>query len=270
MIKLISNTAYLTIQEIFQSRVYQLLLIVSLCTPIVAYLLSSLFLVDIGKVYMDGVLGMFHLVSLVFVLFLAASILARDIERKVCYLFVVPPANRGTYLFGRFFGFMFIYYVMSLLLILVSVASAEVIFKGVDALYLSGYTPFNLFLLLFLHSLQYVALLGFAFFIASWATGLAEVMFFALMGFLISWILPSILGVINPASGTEQGSAILYAMLSAVYLVLPHLNAAEASLMLVHGNVIEKSDVILFCLDHVSYTAVFFGLAIWFFQRRDL
>jgi len=76
--------------------------------------------------------------------------------------------------------------------------------------------------------------------------------------------------VVNPSSGTEQSSVMLYEFLQMIYQLLPHLDAATVSLMLIYGDEIPMSDVLLFCLEHLSYAGVCFCFAIWIFQRRDL
>ena len=270
MLKIINNTIALTFLEVVQSRVYQVLLVMALLSPLFAYFLSSLFLVEIGKVYMDGVLAAVHFLSVIFTLFIVSSILVRDISHKVCYLLVVQPATRESYLMGRFFGFLVTLLILITVVGLVSIGAGFLIFLDEMQLYVAGYTWSNISLLIFLHSFQYVSLLGFIFFIVSWATGLAEVMFFSMLGLTISWALPQVLVLLNPEFGGEQKNAVLFEFLRTVYQILPHLNGSDISLALTHGASLSFSAISLYILEHLGYAGVFLGLAVWVFNRRDL
>ncbi|MDQ7001069.1 MAG: hypothetical protein Q9N02_00075 [Ghiorsea sp.] len=266
--KYMINIGRFTFLDIIQGRVYQILLLATVFAPLFGALLSSLFMVDIGKVYMDGVMGVFHFVSIVFTLFIAGSLLARDIEQKVCYMFVVPPLSRASFLGGRFLGFIFAYIMMVMLIMVESTLIGYVVFSQTAAFYMAGYSWFNMSLLIALHACPYIAILGFVFFIVSWATGLAEIIFFSSMGLLLSWVLPSILLVIHNDTDSQT---FLFTILSLIYGVLPHLNGAMISAALTHGNIsLSFADICAYVIEHIAYAGVFFGLAIWFFNRRDL
>lgn len=263
------NIGRFTFLDIIQGRVYQILLLTTVFAPLFGTVLSSLFMVDIGKVYMDGVMGVFHFISIVFILFIAGSLLARDIEQKVCYMFVVPPLSRESFFWGRFLGFIFAYIMMIVLLMVESALIGAFIFSQTAAFYMAGYSWFNMSLLVVLHACPYIAVLGFVFFVVSWATGLAEIIFFSSMGLLLSWILPGILLVIQ--NDVDSQFPFLFSILSLVYGVLPHLNGAMISAALTHGEIsLSSADVWAYVIEHIAYAGVFFGLSIWFFNRRDL
>ncbi len=265
------NIAGLTLLEVVQGRVFQILLATTLLAPLFGAILSSLFMMDIGKVYMDGVMAFVHFTSMVFVLFITASLLARDIEQKTCYLLVVQPASREAYLMGRFFGFVLVYILMIGLLVIESVMIGELIFFGKPDIYLAGYSWLNMSLLIFLHSFQYIALLGLIFFIVSWATGLAEIMFFSTMGLVLSWVFPQLLLVMGQSHSAEESPVFLYQMFELIYQLLPHLNGANIALLLTHGDEsLTITDMSIYMMEHIGYAGVLLGLALWMFRKRDL
>ncbi|MDQ7004203.1 MAG: hypothetical protein Q9N67_04495 [Ghiorsea sp.] len=265
------NITKLTWLEVVQGRVFQILLASTLLAPLFGAVLSSLFMMDIGKVYMDGVMAFVHFISMAFILFIAASLLARDIEQKVCYLLVVQPASREAYWIGRFFGFVLAYVLLVSLLVIESVLLGEFIFSAKAAVYLAGYSWLNMSLLIFLHSFQYISLLALVFFIVSWATGLAEIIFFSTMGLILSWVFPQLLLVMGQSQGVEGAPVLLYQIFEWIYQLLPHLNGANIALLLTHGDErLTVADMSLYIMEHVGYAGVFLGLGIWLFRQRDL
>jgi len=269
--KLTINMAWFTVLEVVQGRVFQILLISTLVAPLFGVLLASLFMIDIGKVYMDGVMAVVHFLSMVFVLFIVASLMSRDLEQKVCYLFVVKPANRVTYFWGRFFGFLSAYAILVLALFVISGFVGELFLSGKPELYLAGFSVSNLFSLIFLTSFQYISLLGLVFFIVSWATGFAEIILFSSVALLFSWVFPPILAVIGGGPTLGDSSSLLYEFLNIIYHVLPHLNGGNLLLNLTHQQTgISLSDFMIYCLEHIGYAGVLLISGIWFFKRRDL
>lgn len=268
--KYMINIMKLTFREVIQSRSYQSLVAIALLAPIFGLILSSLFLVDLGKVYMDGAMAISHFLSIIFVLFVSAALLARDVEQKVCYLLVIKPSNRGIYLGGRFLGLLFAYATLMALVALLSMVVGDIYLGNKMEFYQSGYVWYAMFELIFLHAFQYIALLAFVFFIFSWATGAPEIMLFSAAAILFSWAFPPILLAMNNPDVAQEVPALLQNLLHWIYECLPHLNGASIALELTHGRGLPDSAMALYVLEHLSYAGVFFMLAYYFFSRRDL
>ncbi|MDX8380476.1 MAG: hypothetical protein R8M14_00005 [Ghiorsea sp.] len=264
------NITKLTFLEVFQARTYRILLSSTFLVPIFGFLLSSLFLVDLGKVYMDGMIGMVHLFSIVFILFVAVGLLSKDIEQKICYFLLSAPATRISYLFGRFTGLLGVFALMLLLIALESSLAGYYYVGNIAEIYQSGFVWTNVFELIFLHSFQYIALLGFVFFVFSWASGAAEIMLFSTTAFLFSWVFPPILLALQNPEVASKVPPFIYKFLEFLYQLLPHLNGSSIALEIAHGKDVSFFSMAIYCLEHASYTAVFLMIAIWFFSRRDL
>ena len=264
------NITRFTSLEVLQARIFQVLLGVTLAAPLFGVVLSSLFMMDIGKVYMDGVMSVSHFISVIFILFITASLLARDIEQKVCYFLVVQPSSRKAYLFGRFLGFILMYLLLMTLLSLESVVVGTVLFHDSLPVYVSGFTWFNMSSLVFLHAFPYIAVLGFVFFIASWATGFVEIIFFSLAGLLLSWVFPQVLPAIYQVGSGTEPSTFLYYIFDTLYNLLPHLNGADIALALTHDQSLSAKEIVLYLIEHIAYAGVLMGLAVWQFEKRDL
>ncbi len=260
----------LTFLEVIQSRIFQVLAAATLLAPLFGFVLSSLFLVDIGKVYLDGVLGVMHVLSMGFVLFISAGILARDLEQKVCYLLVLEPSSRIIYMLGRFCGLTLVFFGFIGLVVLSGSIFAHFYIAIKSEFYQSNYAWQHLAALIFLHGFQYWALLGLVFFIFSWATGMVEIVVFASAGLLLSWIFPPILRAMQSQEVAEQVPLKIQSILNFGYNLLPHLTGGEIALALVHGKSIGAIEILWYIVEHTAYAGLLLSIAIIMFSRRDL
>ena len=256
--------------EVIQSRIFQVLAAATLLAPLFGIVLSSLFLVDIGKVYLDGILSVMHVLSVGFVLFISAGILARDLEQKVCYLLVLEPSSRVVYMLGRFFGLTLVFLVLIGLVVLSGSILGHFYIAAKSEFYQSGYAWQRLAELIFLHGFQYWALLGFVFFVFSWATGMVEIVVFASAGLVFSWVFPPILRAMQNQEVAEQVPLQIQSILNFVYNLLPHLNGGDIALALVHGKSIEATNILWYIVEHTAYAGLMLSVAIIMFSRRDL
>ncbi len=260
----------LTWLEIWQSRSYRIMLVLALLAPALGIVLGSLFMVDIGKVYVDAIAASSQVLAMVYFIFLVVTMMSRDIFDRICYMLLTPPVTRMDYYIGRFVGFQ-MGFVALLLLLLLSSAIVGLLYIGEKpAFYQSGFSPWLLAWMVFFHFVQYISILGVIFFIVSWSSGNVETMLFSIAVLLFAWVFPPVLKAMqNPdvASDTPGGVVLL---LQWVYEVLPHLQGAEISLSLAHGVAISLADTLLYVAEHVLYALVCFILGLLIFQRRDL
>ncbi|MDX8384094.1 MAG: hypothetical protein R8M45_08430 [Ghiorsea sp.] len=264
------NLTTFSFWEVCQGRVYKILLAAILLMPLLAIMLSSLFLFDIGKVYIDAVIALTHVLMIIYILFVCVSLLARDIEQKVCYLLLAYPAGRISYVCGRFAGFLLALFVLLLALSVVNAAVGEWYIGSMNELYRSDFSWQSLVAIITLHAFQYIAILGVVFFIFSWATGAAEIMLFSSVVILFSWVFPPILLAMQRQDVAAKVPGFLQQFLDVIYQALPHLNGGSIALELSHAKALQAGDIGVYLLEHVAYAGVMLMLALWKFSKRDL
>lgn len=262
--------SHLTCLELLQSRAMRSLIATLLLLPFASFIFTNLFLMDIGKVYVDTMAGLSHLVAIIYILFFAAPLLARDIEAHVCYFLLTPPVSRPQYLLGRFFGITLIFI---LLLILLSIVGTFGVWLVLDNNYLvhqSGLTLPRIAVLAFFQFFHYISLLGVTVFIFSWATGMAEIMLFTSMVTFLCWVFPPIIQALQNPDVAKDMPAWVTRLLESTYSLLPHLNGSEIASSLAHAISIGIAPAAYYTLEHLSYAAITVILGIWLFNRRDL
>ncbi len=262
--------AHLTLFELWQNRTFKTLLTVALLTPLLAVGLSSLFLYDIGKVYVDVVAAMAQLLAVVFFIFLVVTLLSRDIFDRIVYVFLTPPMSRRDYYIGRFLGIVAVFVLLLLVLLLSSVLGAWLYLDGLSDMYQSGYKWNYLGQLVFFNFFQYISILGFIFFVVSWSSGNAETMLFTLAMLIFSWIFPPVLAALQSPDVMKDTPEFVVYFLQWIYDVIPHLRGADITLSIAHGGSIGYQDTFLYVAEHILYSVIFFALGLAVFKRRDL
>jgi len=261
---------YLTWLELWQSRTYKILLGFALLAPVLGIGLAVLFMIDIGKVYMDSIAAIAHVLAMVLLLFVVVTLLSRDIFDRICYILLNPPATRVDYYWGRFAGVALVFFVLLLVLLGSSALGGFLYVENKDIFYQSNYSWFNLAQLIFFNYFQYISILGVIFFIVSWSSGDAETMLFTVSILIFSWLFPPVLKVMQNAEVAEKTPEFIVVLLQSIYEVLPHLQGSDISLRLAHGISIGWEQGLLYIAEHSFYGVCFFLLGLMIFLRRDL
>lgn len=260
----------LTCLELLQNRAMRSLMAFLLLFPFASFIFTNLFLMDIGKVFVDAMAGLSHLVGIVYILFFAAPLLARDIEARVCYFLLTPPVSRNQYLLGRFAGISTIFILLLVVLSITGTLCAWLVLEGNFAVYHSGLTLSRIAVLAFFQFFHYISLLGIALFIFSWASGMAEIMLFTSLVTLLCWVFPPIIQAMQNPEVVKDIPLWITQLLDAVYGLLPHLNGSEIALALAHGVSIGAVPTTYYALEHISYAVIAVILSMWLFSKRDL
>ena len=262
--------AKLTWLELWQSHVYKSLLVLSLLSPGLAIVMGSLFMVDIGKVYIDTIAAFSQLIAIMFLIFMVVGLLSKDIFDRVCYILLTPPMTRFDYFFGRFLGFMLAFLALLLVLFVASLVIGLLYLGAKPSFYQSGFSGFLLAQLMFFYFFQYIAVLGVIFFIISWSSGAAEAMLFTVALLIFTWVFPPVLQAMQNPDVLRATPNIVMMLLEWVYEIIPHLQGGDISLALAHGETIQVQQGLLYVTEHMVYSVLFFTLGFIFFKRRDL
>lgn len=96
--------ASITIREVLRRRVQVNLLVFGIALVIAAYVMSLLTLGEMHRIISDLGLSAMELIGTLLAVFLGASIVAGDVERRVIYPVVAKPVSRTQYIMGRYAG----------------------------------------------------------------------------------------------------------------------------------------------------------------------
>jgi len=258
-----------TAMEMANQRIYHILAVTLLLLPWLLLIPASLFMLDLGKVFIDLLFTALHAWLLVFLFFLGAPLIARDIEHGTCQLFLILPMPRRNYLWSRFFGFLasfiplFLTYLISAYLAFIFAEQNWAgYFTSGSAIYFSAGAALIL--------LPYIALTAVLFLIASLATGLPEITVFLFSVWMLCWSLPPVLHAIHKTTAIEMTPNWMIWFLKTVNQFLPDLSSSTISLYMAHTKSLSAMNVTGYCVEHIAYTAFAMSFAVVLFNRRDL
>ena len=96
--------AGVTLREALRRKVQVNLLLFGIFLVLASYFVSTLTLGEMHRILSDLGLSTMELVGTLLAVFLGASLVAGDIERRVIYPVVAKPVSRTQYLLGRYLG----------------------------------------------------------------------------------------------------------------------------------------------------------------------
>jgi len=258
-----------TLKEIYSQRIYQILAGMLVVIPWLMLIPTSLFMLDIGKVFIDLLFLCLHGWALVYIFFIACPLLARDLEQGTCHIFLTLPMSRTQYYWSRFAGITS-GFIPLLIVFLVSSSLAFTFAESIWGTYIQtgANTSFIYGTLLIL--LPYIALTAVLFLIASSATGLPEITVFLFSVWLLCWTIPPVLGALQSADIQSSTPDAIVLIIKVANQLLPDLSGSDISLALAHNNPLQSFQVIGYCTHHLAYALLAMLLAITMFKRRDL
>lgn len=265
----ILTLAGFTLREMAGQRIYRILLLSLLVIPWLLLIPTSLFLLDLDKVFMDMLFAAQHAWLVVYLFFLAVPLLARDIEQGICNIFLTLPMSRTGYLWGRFGGVV----CAMLPLLFCFVISASMAFLWAAESW-PGYVAADAWLSFACGSLlillPYLALAAILFLIAAGATGSAEITVFLFSVWLICWTLPPVLEALQSMEVAESTPGWLAMLLQGISQLLPDLSSSRISLRLAHQLSLPPGSVLGYSVQHTAYAVLAMLAATAVFKRRDL
>jgi len=258
----------MSVLEVWHMASFRVLLLGALLSPLLAFVFASLFMLDLGKVFVDAVFACSHLLAVIYLLFLAAPFLAQDLKKRFYFMLVGHGVSRQQYLLTRFIGLA----TMLLLLLLVQAMSAGVaawVCQGLWEDYASSLHPWLVSSGCMLYAVEYLSLIAVAMLLFSWVSGEHELLVMLFLVWLLCWIFPPVLMALQDPEVAEKMPEWMGYAIHGVYQLLPHLNGTLISLHLAHGDLLPFRQVLMFLLEHVAYAAVACMMAVRIFSRRD-
>ncbi|ATX81854.1 ABC-2 family transporter protein [Mariprofundus ferrinatatus] len=260
---------WFTLKEMAGQRIYKTILLTLIIIPWLMLIPTSLFMLDLGKVFMDMLFASQHAWLSAYLFFLAVPLLARDIEQGICSIFLTLPMSREKYLWGRFIGV--VSSILPLLVCYISSSIAAFIWaESTWPVYVSANASLSFSFGSLLILMPYLALAAILFLIAAGATGSAEITVFLFSIWLICWSLPPVLDAMQSSEVAKETPAWIGMLLHSINQLLPDLSSSQISLRLAHSLPLSASSVISYCLQHIAYAAVAIMAATAVFNRRDL
>ncbi len=255
-----------TLKGIFRDRVFQ-----GIMLPAVLFLLipsaASLSMRQVLELSTTLSLSLISFLLLLLSVFLGATSLWKDMERRYTYSVLSLPINRSSYLFGRFLG-------LALFLLLTSAvlgAAACLVVKAA-----AGLSPPDrpvvwswLVLSILFTTLKYILLLAVAFLLSAVSTSFFLPVFGTICIFLAGGVTQQVYEYLNSPSAAAMPSYVK-PLFTAVYYFLPNFAGFDLKVNAIYRIAPNPGGLWLTAAYFLAYTALVMGAASVLFNRREM
>jgi len=257
----------ITLKGIFRDRVFQgimALAVLFLFIPSAA----SLSMRQVTELSITLSLSLISFILLLLSVFLGATSLWKDMERRYTFSVLSLPISRTNYLLGRFWG-------LSLFLVLTSTVLGSV--AGLVIKITSGIYPPDrpvmwgvLALAVVFATLKYILLIAVAMLLSSVSTSFFLPIFGTICTFLASGITQQVYEYVNSPASAQAVSPFLKSLASLVYFLLPNLSGFDLKVNAIYSISLNPSGLGLTVAYFIAYTAMLLGGTALLFNRREM
>ncbi|WP_281184001.1 ABC transporter permease subunit [Trichlorobacter lovleyi] len=262
-----TNIMKITLIGIFRDRVFQgimALAVLFLFIPSAA----SLSMRQVTELSITLSLSLISFILLLLSVFLGATSLWRDMERRYTFSVLSLPLSRSSYLLGRFFG-------LALFLILTSAVLGAVSLLVIKVA--SGMYPparpvvwnYLLLTLLFI-TFKYILLVAVAMLLSTVSTSFFLPVFGTICTFLASGITQQVYEFVHSPASVQAVSPFLKAVASVVYYLLPNLAGFDLKVNAIYSIAPNPQGLAMTVGYFAGYTAILLGSAALLFNRREM
>lgn len=259
---------WVTFLEGIRSRaVYGITLLAGLMMAFTV-VLSGMIMRDVGKVATDFVLTTATFASLLVVLFVGITILARDIERKTVYLALSRAVPRSRYLLARFLGLGLLLALIVALMLLASLATLFLV-KQIYGNYF-GTVSLGLVAVAHLFVLVQMLLLIALSVLFSLVTSSSFITF---MLTAITWLIGSSTQEVKRLVETSDPTLVApvtKALVKLAYYLFPNLALFDLKSVAAHGLAIDLPHLGFALVYGLGYAVAVLSLAVMLFKRKEL
>ncbi len=207
------------------------------------------------------------LLLLVVTLLLGTSSIWRDIERRYTSSVLTLPLSRVTYLLAKYCSIAIVLSLCGGILFVVT----TVVVKIAATQYTSELPIVwgTIALAVAADVLKYFLLTGVAILLSTISTSFFLPFFGTLSLYLAGSASQGVFEYVSGSFGQDISPPIL-AMIKAVYYLLPNFSAFNFKVHAVYALPVKWGEIGFPFIYFVTYTAIFFGLSVWVFNRREL
>jgi ABC-type transport system involved in multi-copper enzyme maturation permease subunit len=261
------NIMQITLKGIFRDRVFQgimALAVLFLFIPSAA----SLSMRQVTELSITLSLSLISFILLLLSVFLGATSIWKDMERRYTFSVLSLPISRSSYLFGRFFGLAMFLCLTSGFLGAVSCLAIKVA-SGMyppERPIVWGYVV----LAVVYATLKYILMIAVAMLLSTVSTSFFLPIFGTIALFLASGVTQQVYEYTNSSASAQSVSPFVKSVASVVYYLLPNLSGFDLKVNAIYSIAPSMQGLALTSGYFVAYTATLLGLAALLFGRREM
>lgn len=257
----------ITLKGIFRDRVFQGIMVLAVLFLFIPSA-ASLSMRQVTELSITLSLSLISFILLLLSVFLGATSLWKDMERRYTFSVLSLPISRCSYLLGRFCG-------LALFLILTSTvlgSAACMMIKVTSGIYPSDRPIVWSWLLLAIvfATFKYILLVGVAMLLSTVSTSFFLPIFGTICAFLTSGITQQVYEYVNSPSAAQLVSPLLKPLVAILYYLLPNLSGFDLNVNAIYAISPNLTGLGITAAYFVAYTAILLGASALLFGRREM
>lgn len=258
---------HITLKGIFRDRVFQgimALAILFLFIPSAA----SLSMRQVTELSITLSLSLISFILLLLAVFLGATSIWKDMERRYTFSVLSLPISRTSYLLGRFLG-------LALFLILTSAilgTVAGLVIKVASSMYPPSRPIIWSYLILAVAfaTLKYILLVAVAMLLSSVSTSFFLPIFGTICAFLASGATQQVYEFVQSSASAQAISPFLKSVATVVYYIIPNFAGFDLKVNAIYSIAPNFQGLGLTVAYCIAYTTILLGGAAILFARREM
>jgi Cu-processing system permease protein len=257
----------ITLKGVLRDRVFHGIMAFAVLFLLIP-LAASLSMRQVTELSITLSLSLISFILLLLSVFLGATSLWKDMERRYTFSVLSLPISRASYLLGRFFG-------LALFLVLTSTvlgAVACVVIKFTSGIYPSDRPIIWSWLILAIvfSTLKYILLVGVALLLSTVSTSFFLPIFGTVCIFFASGISQQVYEYACLQASAHKTPPLLKLLVSAVYYLLPNLAGFDLKVNAIYSFAPNYSGLAITAAYFIAYTAILLGASALLFNRREM
>jgi ABC-type transport system involved in multi-copper enzyme maturation permease subunit len=257
----------ITLKGIFRDRIFQgimALAVLFLFIPSAA----SLSMRQVTELSITLSLSLISFILLLLAVFLGATSIWRDIERRYTFSVLSLPLSRTTYLFGRFFGIVLFLLFTSLFLGIVSmlvIKASSFIYPPSRPLVWS-----SIAISIFFDALKYILLVAVAMLMATVSTSFFLPIFGTISAFFAGTITQQVYDYLQTPSAQKAVSVAVRNVMQTLYYLLPNLSGFDLKVHAIYSIPLDLTGLLFTAIYFFAYTGILLAIGAIIYERREL
>ena len=257
----------ITLKGIFRDRIFQGIIVLAVLFLFIPSA-ASLSMRQVTELSITLVLSLISFIMLLLAVFLGATSIWKDIERRYTFSVLSLPISRPTYLLGRFLGIALFMLITALFLgcvAVISIKMASLIYPPARPLLWSAIVATILF-----DALKYIVVVAVAMLLATVSTSFFLPVFGAISTYLAGTITQQVFDYLQTqsaqtvVSGTVRKAALL------LYYLLPNLSGFDLKVHAIYALPLNVQGLLLTTLYFIIYTGIVLSIGTVLFARREM
>jgi len=263
----IQNVIHITLKGIFRDRVFQGIMVLAFLFMIIPSL-ASLSMRQVTELTTTLSLSLISFIMLLLAVFLGATSIWKDIERRYTFSVLSLPISRTSYLWGRFLGialFMLCNAAFLGVMALIAIKAATFTYPP------SRPVVWNTIIMTILFDvLKYILVVAVAMLLATISTSFFLPVFGAICVFLAGTATQPVYDYLQTSSSQVAVPTVVRMSAVVLYYLLPNLNGFDLKVHAIYSIPLNYQGLVLTLIYFVVYTLLLLSVSSFLFARREM